>query len=128
MGQIHFVLVVDDDPEVRDALAAVLKGPGFHVFTAADAFEAVRVLAERAINVMIIDVRMPAMSGFELARQAMLMRPYIRMIFMTGFPEEGDAPVNSAFLLKPFRPDELMHALHRELEIAPLANRRTFPS
>jgi hypothetical protein len=56
------------------------------------------------------------------------MRPYIRMIFMTGFPEEGDAPVNSAFLLKPFRPDELMHALHRELEIAPLANGRTFPS
>jgi hypothetical protein len=35
------------------------------------------------------------------------------MIFMTGFPEEGDAPVNSAFLLRPFRPDELMHALCR---------------
>jgi CheY-like chemotaxis protein len=130
MALVHYVLVVDDDPEVRDVLATTLKAPGFYIFTAGDAFEAVYVLAERAIDLMIIDVKMPAMSGFELARQAKLMRPYMHMIFMTGFSDGGDAPFGAAFLRKPFRPDELIEALRRELELdpAPRRGRRTVPS
>jgi DNA-binding response OmpR family regulator len=119
MGLVHYILIVDDDPEVRDALAATLKGPGFYTFTAGDAFEAVRVLAERAIDVMIIDVRMPMMSGFELARQVKLMRPYMHMIFITGFSDEEDAPLGGALLRKPFRPHQLMEAVRRELELEP---------
>jgi hypothetical protein len=43
--------------------------------------------------------------------------PYLHMIFMTGFPDEGAAPFGSAFLRKPFRPEELIEALRRELEL-----------
>jgi len=104
---------------VRAALAAALRAPGFYVFTAGDAFEAVYVLAERAIDMMIIDVRMPMMSGVELARQVKLMRPYMRAIFITGFSDEKDAPLGGALLRKPFPPHQLMEAVRRELELEP---------
>jgi DNA-binding response OmpR family regulator len=119
MDRIHFVLVVDDDPELREALASALRAPGFYIFTAGDAFEAARVLAERAIDTIIVDVRMPLMSGYEFARQAKLMRPYVRIIYMTGYPEEPLEvdPLAGVLMLKPFRPAQLIETLRRELDL-----------
>jgi len=120
MSRIYHVLVVDDDPEVRDALAVTLAAPGVTVLTASDAFEAVRVLVERPIDLMVLDIRMPQVSGFELARQARLMRPYMHFVFVSGYYRHDDAipdRVEGTLLTKPFRPSELRSAVERELQI-----------
>ena len=108
---------------MRDALAATLAAPGVIVATASGAFEAVRVLVERPVDLMVVDLRMPQMSGFELARQARLMRPYMHFIFIGGYYREGDVipdRVEGTLLTKPFRPSVLRSAIERELQIGPL--------
>jgi DNA-binding response OmpR family regulator len=123
MSRIYHVLVVDDEPEVRDALAVVLAVPGVMTFTASDAFEAIRVLVESPVDLMVLDIRMPHMSGFELARQARLMRPQMQFIFMSGYYRHDDVipdRVEGTLLNKPFRPSELRTAVQRELQIDPL--------
>jgi DNA-binding response OmpR family regulator len=123
MTRIYHVLVVDDDRDVRDVLAVALAAPGITVLTASDAFEAIRVLVERPVDLMVLDVRMPHMSGFELARQARLMRPQMQFIFMSGYYRHDDVipdRVEGTLLTKPFRPSELRVAVQRELLIDPL--------
>ncbi len=56
-------------------MVGVLTEPDYTVLTASDGYEAVRVLADRSVDLLIADVKMPGLSGFELARQAKLMRP-----------------------------------------------------
>jgi CheY-like chemotaxis protein len=123
MNRIYFILVVDDEPEVRDALAVVLAVPGVMIFTASDAFEAIRVLVDHPIDLMLLDIRMPQMSGFELARQARLMRPWMHFVFMSGYYGHGDVipeRLDGMLLTKPFRPSELRTAVQQELQIDPL--------
>jgi DNA-binding response OmpR family regulator len=123
MNRIYHILVVDDDREVRDVLAVALSAPGISVLTASDAFEAVRVLVERPVHLMVIDIRMPHMNGFELARQARLMRPQMQFIFISGYYRHEDVipdRVEGTLLQKPFRPSELRGAVQRELQIEPL--------
>jgi CheY-like chemotaxis protein len=85
VAQTIKILLADDDPDVRETLEAILAEPGYTVLTASDGYEAVRLLAEHWINLLITDVRMPGINGFELARQAKLMRPQIQVIYFSGF-------------------------------------------
>jgi CheY-like chemotaxis protein len=120
MAGMHHILVVDDDPDVRDALVAALQAPGLTVHAARDGYEAVRVLVIHAVEVIVTDIRMPGMSGFELARQAKLMRPYIHVIYVTGYysrREEITEPVDGALMFKPVRRPELMRTIRRKLDL-----------
>lgn len=63
------VLIVDDDPVVRELLAAVLDDGESDLVEAADGFEALRLAAERHPDVVVLDVMMPGMTGFEVARR-----------------------------------------------------------
>jgi DNA-binding response OmpR family regulator len=62
------VLIVDDDPEIRDALSDFLEAAGYRVETAADGTEALAVLGQRPVACILLDVMMPGPSGFEVAR------------------------------------------------------------
>ncbi len=79
MGRAHLetILFVDDDPELRAIAATALAAPGRAILTASDGYEAIRILADHWVSLLITDIKMPDINGFELARQARVMRPNI---------------------------------------------------
>ena len=108
------ILVVDDDADVREVLAETLTGFGYRVIVAASAEEALPVLAEHGdIRMLITDVRMPGMSGFELAARARRQTVGLKVIITSGYflPQ----PIAERFLKKPFRMHELASAVRAEL-------------
>ena len=90
MGRQFTVLLVDDDSDVRDVIEQILLAKGFKVLTAADGYEAVRVLVANHVDVLFTDIRMPGISGYELAAQARLVQPSVRIVYATGY--DGNAP------------------------------------
>ncbi len=89
---------------------------GFGVLTADDGYEALRILSEkRPIDVLFADIVMPGMDGVQLARQAKLMRPEIKVLFATGYVQkatERNAIHVGRVLYKPLRQAEVI----REVE------------
>jgi two-component system cell cycle response regulator CpdR len=115
MPQFSTVLFVEDDTSVRDVVIRVLSERGLGVLTAGDAYEAIRILAERNVDLIFTDILMPSMDGVQLAKQARLMRPGIKVLFTTGYPQkavERDAIRYGKVLYKPVREPEII----REVE------------
>jgi two-component system, cell cycle response regulator CpdR len=111
------ILFVEDDTAVRDCVIRMLSERGFAVLTAADAFQALRVLAERPVDLLFADVVMPGMDGVALAAEAKRLRPGVKVLFITGFPlvaAERDAIGWGKLLYKPLRQTDLL----REVEAA----------
>src|SRR5437588_173829 len=94
------VLVVDDQDNVRDAIAAAFEDLGFTVIQAADAWQALAVLADPASRIILLftDVMMPGMDGQQLAVEALKLRPDLKVIFTSGFM--GRRPLIAPFIAK----------------------------
>ena len=85
------VLVVDDNADAASTLASVLRYAGFDVRTADDGLSALRIAAEFRPDVALLDIGLPVMDGYELARR--LRDEYkadIRLVAITGYGREGD--------------------------------------
>lgn len=78
------VLVVEDDEAMRDLLRRMLERKGFAVETAPNGSEALKLFRERPVDVVITDMIMPEMSGFDLIRTMIADRPSVRMIAISG--------------------------------------------
>jgi CheY-like chemotaxis protein len=78
------ILVVDDEPSVRDTSAAILAAKGYEVRTAQDGFEALAELTRSLPDLIISDLRMPNMSGFELLSVVRRRFPHIAVIAISG--------------------------------------------
>jgi DNA-binding response OmpR family regulator len=131
------ILVVDDVRIVRHVIYRLLSQVGFRVYEAASGAEAIEVLstATRPIDLVIVDVVMPQMSGVALARRIHERWPGMRILFMSAYPaevlvREGLEHPNVIFLAKPFSGGALLSkvtaALRREsspLPTRPTANR-----
>jgi CheY-like chemotaxis protein len=87
----HRVLIVDDDPGVRSIAAMVLQINNYDVAAAENGIEAVPILKNKRPHVMIADLRMPYMDGYELLRLARRFFPAMGAIVVSGL-EGGDAP------------------------------------
>src|SRR5689334_10932969 len=101
------VLVVDDEPAVRTTLASSLADGGFAVLTAEDSYEAIRVLTDHPeVDLLLTDLVMPqSTNGFDLARQAKLMRPHLKVMYVTAFAEVEETdhgPKYGDVVRKPF--------------------------
>lgn len=83
------VLIVDDVVGIRNYLVCLLSGQGYEAVGAGDAVEALQMLSSRKFNLLVTDVRMPGMNGFELVRASREMSPNTRVVLMTGAPEVG---------------------------------------
>jgi signal transduction histidine kinase len=102
------VLLCDDDEGVRSLLGGFLTSAGYAVHVASGGEEAIRVLDETAVDLLVVDYAMPGMNGLETIRQARLRRPGLRSLLITGHAGmlSGEA-VAVPLLRKPFPPNEL---------------------
>jgi two-component system cell cycle response regulator CpdR len=104
-------LVVDDDPAVLDLLAEMLKDLGWEVITALNGTDALTALAnDRRIDILISDVNMPGVVGYELAEKAKRVRKDLKVILLSG--RESDSHC-LPMIRKPFLQDELERVMRR---------------
>jgi FixJ family two-component response regulator len=116
MNDVSLISVVDDDESLRESLEGLLKalGYGVKVFSSAESFLGSKILAQT--RCLILDVRMPGMSGPELQRELAGQRIQIPTIFITAHADEdvvsrvmADGAVEC--LLKPFSEESLLNAI-----------------
>jgi len=115
------VFVVDDDEGVRNSLRFLLKSVGLTTRALASASEFLEVYTYNQPGCLVLDVRMPGMSGIELQQQLNLRGAAIPVIFITGhgdIPMAVEAMQHGAFdfLQKPFRDQDLIDRIQRALE------------
>lgn len=115
------VLVIDDDPSVRDVAGAILARAGMTVITAADGLDGVAKFSEAAgsVDLVLLDLTMPRLDGFETFEQIRAFQPDVPVVLMSGYSEQ-DASARfvgrglAGFLQKPFTAQELT-AMVREV-------------
>jgi two-component system, cell cycle sensor histidine kinase and response regulator CckA len=119
------VLLVEDEEPVRELVRRVLEDVGYHVLAASRPSEAQRLAAESEIDLLLTDVVMPEMSGYELATRVRLARPDAHTLFMSGYAHKalGDTArlPGGELLRKPFSPEELTAAVRAVLDGRPIA-------
>tara|TARA_Y100000310_G_C20403097_1_gene678346 strand:+ start:384 stop:731 length:348 start_codon:yes stop_codon:yes gene_type:complete len=111
------VLIVDDDKEDLETMKSVLEKEGCEVITATNGAEALETLKDDGIQLILIDVKMPTLSGYDLLR---LLRERlnhkVKMIYVSIVPEqEVDMDDIDGFVQKPFTPETLMEKVKKVL-------------
>jgi len=97
VGGSETILVVEDDPSLRELIVALLEESGYRVIEAFDPQEAIDISRKKKnIRLLLTDVIMPGMSGGELAKQICGFRPDVKVLFMSGY--SGDAIANQGIL------------------------------
>ena len=134
MKNLVTILIVDDELMMRKLLEKILTREGYKVLTAEDGQQALDIVKKEKVNIIISDMKMPNMSGFELLRAVKAEFPEIGMIMMTAY---GDTyTVKDALLLgadeyitKPFKSFEVSliveRAYWRILSSSPLSSEQT---
>lgn len=117
------LLVVDDDPEVREIVSELLESEGMRVLQAGSGEEAILVATrlDGRVDLVITDVRMPGMNGVALARYLNREWPAIRILYMSGYAadvleREGSFEPHLPLLAKPFTVTQLMDRVRELLE------------
>jgi CheY-like chemotaxis protein len=116
------VLVIDDDPDVREFIVATLAEQGYRVLEASDGREGLATLERETPDLVVLDFIMPGLSGADVARRILDKRPDQPILFVSGY-SETDAVKSTApqapLLAKPFRAEALQKAVRSAL--APIA-------
>jgi CheY-like chemotaxis protein len=108
------VLVVEDMPQTRATAVGIMEALGGTVFDAYNGHQALKLLqAHPEIMVLFADVRMPGMSGTELAETAQRLRPDLRIVLTSGYVGPRDVPADIPFVPKPWRVDAIAEAVTR---------------
>jgi CheY-like chemotaxis protein len=85
MGPPFTVLVVDDDPAVRAVVVDLLSSQGLRALTASGSYQALQILGDQHVDVLLTDIVMPGKTGVDLAAEAKRLRPEIKVLFVTGY-------------------------------------------
>ena len=114
------VLVVDDDPVIARSFDRVLSGKGYAVITARDGNEALRKLRDEKYDVVFTDIKMPGMSGIEVAERIKATQPWLPVVIVTGYgTDENEARAEAAgvsgFLRKPLSPEMIEGSARKAL-------------
>lgn len=117
-GHTQRILLVDDDEDMRSLLADVLGDEGYDVIQAANGAEALVLLHREMFSVMLLDKRMPGLSGMDLLPGLRVICPETPVIVITAFGDahtvaEGTEKGAFGVLFKPFRMDDLRAMLDR---------------
>ncbi len=120
-GAGAIVYVVEDDGAVREALSSLIRSVGLRVEVFSSGREFLRVNRPEAPACLVLDVRLPGLSGMDLQRELTSADNPIPIIFITG---HGDIPMSvramkagaAEFLTKPFRDEDLLAAIHQAID------------
>ena len=116
------ILLVEDYPSLRAAFRSVLRSKGYQVLEASDGVEALDIASQLdgPLHLLVTDIVMPKLNGRELAAQLLVLRPGLRVLFMSGYPKGGigypgisDAEIS--FLEKPFNAETLARKVREVL-------------
>ena len=115
------VLLVDDEAEFRDLLEKRLRKRNLALLSAGSGEEALAIVAREAVDVVVLDVRMPGMDGRQTLREIKRLKPEVEVIMLTGHASvevalEGMALGAFDYLLKPVSFDELLFKLQDAAE------------
>ncbi|HYX22761.1 MAG TPA: ATP-binding protein, partial [Thermoanaerobaculia bacterium] len=114
-GGSEVVLLVEDETNIREPAVEILEGRGYRVLAARDAAQALALAREHPgpIHILVTDVIMPGLSGSQLAAQLSALRPEMRVLYISGYPEDsiahhGVLDPEQHFLQKPFPPGRFL--------------------
>ena len=118
MNEKNLILVVDDEKVIRDGCHRVLSGKGFEVLTAENGLEAMDILAEKHVDIILIDLKMPVMGGEEVMERTRTQHPDIPVIIITGHGTIDTAVECMKkgaydFITKPFQMDQFLLTVNR---------------
>jgi DNA-binding NtrC family response regulator len=119
----HTILVIDDDPSLRDSLRRTLRKSGYAVMEAAEGGEGIRVLQNHSIDVALVDLFMPGKEGLETILEIRRSHPTVKIIAMSGGGAKGQVDMlqtakvmgRCQALVKPFSREDLIGAIGRLL-------------
>ena len=117
-GRTAAVLVIDDDPDVREFVAESLSDLGYSVRTADDGAAGIEEFGKARPDIVILDYAMPGMSGGEVAAQLLELVPGQPILFVSGYSESEAirrAAPQARILAKPFKPAALDAAVREAL-------------
>jgi CheY-like chemotaxis protein len=96
MTMKKMILITDDDAEMRDEISAILKDEGYEVRTAGDGRAALNLIKKHKFDLLLLDIKMPVMTGFEVLKELNVKKISIKTIVLTGsilassLPDEKD--------------------------------------
>jgi two-component system cell cycle sensor histidine kinase/response regulator CckA len=104
------VLMVDDEPAVRNLFALALRREGYHVVEAGNGIEALEIAKQlNTLDLVVSDIVMPVMKGPEFAAKLREVRPDMKFVFVSGYLVSDDLGPNSTMLAKPFMRQDLVN-------------------
>lgn len=112
------ILCVDDEALIRTMIADCIDELGFKSVEAGSGEEALEKLEATDVALLITDIRMGGISGWEVAERARARQPGLPIIYISGFPCAGEALADTIYLAKPFRPRDLQAAVRKTLGCA----------
>jgi DNA-binding NtrC family response regulator len=125
-GGSETILLVEDAESLRVMIREMLEGAGYTVLESSDPEEALRRVdtVGAPVRLLLTDVVMPRMSGPDLAKSVRLVRPEIKVLFMSGYTDEamslhGALAAGIQFIQKPFLADALLRKVREALDEMP---------
>jgi len=112
------VLLVEGDEQVRSLVRTLLTTNGYHVLEASNGHEALAIVQreDASVDLLLADMLLRELSGFDLAQQALLRHPRMKILFMTGYVENDIVQrcmteLQAYFIDKPFQPSALLNLI-----------------
>ncbi len=125
---MHTILVVDDEPSIRECLQIMLKREGYAVTCAEDGRDAITLFEKKHFDVVLADIRMPRATGFEVLNRIKELSPQTKVIMITAhasFESAVESMKDGAYdyIAKPFNVDEVKRTVSNALQSVPLNER-----
>ncbi|MBM4432635.1 MAG: response regulator [Chloroflexi bacterium] len=117
----HSVLVVDDEPIVRESIRDWLEDAGYQVAVASSGEEALEMVAKEDFSILVLDVRLPGKTGVKVLKELKEVKPQIKSIIITAYPSvelavEAMKLGAVDYLIKPVAPDDLERLIRETLQ------------
>jgi CheY-like chemotaxis protein len=116
--QRETILLVEDEPAVRQLFSLALTRAGYRVYEARNGQEALKVFDQHGdgVDLLLTDMRMPYMGGAELVRQLRARRRTLKLLCISGYAGGAELEFSGDFLAKPFSRDELLTKVREVLD------------